>query len=76
VTAPDPNKHRAWCEARAARHLIQAQASLLLPTPENKANAMLFISLALLRLAESDPQQSALAHAERIMQAVLGDESP
>jgi hypothetical protein len=60
----------AWCEERALRYLARAAAAMTEPNPDNKAWAIVWTGMAMLRLAESDPDQAAVDRAEKIIKAM------
>jgi hypothetical protein len=62
-------KHHDWCIREANRCAVIALNALLVPTSHAKADAMLYLGLAMVRIAESDPEHRALALAEECLQA-------
>jgi hypothetical protein len=66
----DQRRHSEWCLGQAQRCAITALNALLVPTAHGKADAMLYLGLAMLRIAESDPDERALNVAEECLRTV------
>jgi len=60
-------RQAAWHVERASRSLVLAAAALDVPTPENKATALMHAGIALLHLANSDPKGEARDLAVRLI---------
>lgn len=65
-----------WAEEEAARCLVKAAAAMTEPTPENKTAALLLSAMAIVRIAESDPEHTvrrkAVQHVRRLKEASHG----
>ena len=59
---------------QAIGHLGRAADQLSLATPERKATAMLYAGLALLAIAESDPEERSLDLAVGVLKRIKEDE--
>ncbi len=54
----------------AIGHLVRAADQLSLATPERKAAAMLYAGMALLAIAESDPEERSLDLAVGVLKRI------
>lgn len=57
----------------AIGHLVRAADQLSLATPERKATAMLYAGMALLAIAESDPEERSLELAVGVLRRIRED---